>query len=122
MHDPLPDGVVPCDTNILRYTMRYVPQTGASIEIPSKTITHSINIPAPGSAGDTLCTDIPIQIFDNSQKNFINPFFFLSGEIEYQYSIKVSLTMEEVCTRIQEDVEFWIPVRYFDIATDTCTP
>ena len=121
-YDPLPDGVDPCDVNILRYTLRYFPQTGDTAEVPSTKITQSINIPGPGSPGDTQCTDIPIQIFSNNQKSFINPLFFLSGEAEFPYSIKVSLHMEEVCTRIQEDVDFWIPVRYFDLATDTCTP
>ena len=121
-YDPLPDGVDPCDANILYYDAIYYPQTGDTVQIPENRIHHSFNIPAPGSPGDTLCTDIPIQIFSNNQKNFINPFFFASGEPEFPYSIKVTLTMEEVCTSEQEDVDFWIPVRYFDQATDTCSP
>ena len=121
-YDPLPTGVDPCDVNILRYTLRYYPQTADSVEVPSKKINQSINIPAPGSAGGVLDTDIPIEIFNNNQKNFINPYYFASAEPEFRYDIKVSLTMEEVCTRIQEQVDFWIPVRYFDLATDSCTP
>ena len=119
-YDPLPDGVAPCDVNILRYNLRYYPQTGDSVQVPTKQINQSISIPAPGSAGDTLCTDISVELFDNNQKNFINPFFFASPDPEFQYDIKVSLTMEEVCTRIREDVDFWISVRYFDLATDNC--
>jgi hypothetical protein len=66
--------------------------------------------------------EIPIEIFTNNDKqNDINPVYFASGEAEFPYNIKVTLTMEEVCTRIQEKVQFWIPVRYFDIATDTCS-
>lgn len=119
-YDPLPNGVTPCDANILRYSLNYYPQTGDSVQVSSKRITQSINIPGPGSAGDTLCTDISIELFDNNQKNFINPFYFASPEPEFQYDVKVSLTMEEVCTRIQEDVDFWISSRYFDQATDSC--
>lgn len=121
-YDPLPTSVDPCGVNILRYKLEYYPQTGAAVPVPSKTIQHSINIPAPASPGSIVEQEIPIEIFTNNDKQLvINPAYFTSGEPEFPYNIKVTLTMEEVCTRIQEDVQFWIPVRYFDIATDTCS-
>ena len=119
-YDPLPNGVAPCDVNISRYTLRYFPQTGASAPIPTKTINQSISIPAPGGAGSSLATDIVLRLFDLNTKSALNPIYFGSGETEFQYDVQISLHMEEVCTNIEEDVRFWVSVRYFDAATDTC--
>jgi hypothetical protein len=121
-YDPLPGDLDPCNVNILRYKLEYFPQTGAAVPVRPRTINHSISIPAPASPGSVVEKEIPIEIFTNNDKqNDINPVYFASGEAEFPYNIKVTLTMEEVCTRIQEKVQFWIPVRYFDIATDTCS-
>ncbi len=120
-YDSLPDNVEPCDVNILRYTLEYFPQTGAAVSVRQRTIQHSINIPAPAGSGSIVEKEIPIEIFTNNDKQqIINPAYFSSGEAEFPYNIKVTMTMEEVCTRIQEKVQFWIPVRYFDQATDAC--
>lgn len=118
--DPLPVGVDPCNVNISRYTLRYYPHTSASAPIPSNTIHQSINIPPPAGAGGTLSTEIVLRLFDLDQKATLNPLLFASGETEFQYDVKISLKMREVCTNIDEEVEFWVPVRYFDAATDTC--
>jgi hypothetical protein len=119
-YDSLPTDLNPCDVNILRYSVVFWPQTGDSPEIPSKIIYHQMNIPAPGGAGNSVVVDIPIRLFDINDKAYLLPLYFASPAAEFQYSAKVRLTMEEVCTRIQEHVEFWIPVRYFDEATDSC--
>ena len=37
------------------------------------------------------------------------------------YTAKIKLLMEEVSTGIAETVEFKITIRYFNVATDTCT-
>ncbi len=118
-YDPLPEGVDPCNVNILRYNLRYFPQRGDTPSFPSKVINQSINIPAPGGAGSTVAQDISIRVFSIADKSALLSLFAASPAPEFQYDVKVTLTMEEVCTRIQEDVDFWIPVRYFDVA-DPC--
>ena len=119
-YDPLPTNVDPCDVNILRYSIVFYPQTGDSPEIPSKIIDQQMNIPAPGGAGSVSVANITLRLFDINDKAYLFPLYAASPAPEFQYSAKVRLTMEEVCTRIQEHVEFWIPVRYFDDDTDGC--
>ena len=126
-YDPLPEGVIPCDVNILRYTLEYFPQSPAP-PIPSKRVHQQINIPAPGGAGGTLTTTVAIRILEQNTKAYLNAFYFDSLDPpgcpvipEFQYDVKVSMTMEEVCTEIKEQVQFWVALRYFDAkTTDTC--
>ena len=133
-YDPLPTGVVPCNVNILRYTLRYFPQSAAP-PVPSKKVHQQINIPAPSSAGSSVIQEVAIRLFDNIDKAYLNSFLFTPGNLgtpgagcqivpEFQYDVKVSMTMEEVCTEIQEQVEFWVAVRYFDAVeqTEACSP
>jgi len=116
-YSPLPEGVDPSAVNILRYTVSYIPQTAFTPDFPAKRINHQFTIPAPGLLGSVV-VEVPIRIFDVSDKNFIN---FTYGTGEFKWSVKVSLKMEEVATGIGETVEFKFPLRYFNALTDTCT-
>lgn len=119
-YDTLPTDVDPCDVNILRYSIVFYPQTGASPEIPSKIIHHQMSIATPRGAGNSAVTGIPLRLFDILDKQYLFPLYLASGGIPFQYSAKVRLTMEEVCSHIQEHVEFWIPVRYFNEDNESC--
>ena len=128
-YDPLPTGVDPCNVNILRYNLEYYPQSPAP-PLAKKIVHQQINIPAPASAGSTVIQEVAIRIFDNLDKSYLNSFLFTPGDLgdpgagcqiftEFQYDVKVELTMEEVCTEIQEDVQFWVAVRYFDVLDES---
>ena len=117
--DPLPDGVNPSAVNILWYLVEYIPRTPETPDLAAKRINQQINIPAPGLLG-SVEQEVPIRLFDISDKNYLNPIFAASPASEFKYTAKIKLRMEEVSTGIAETVEFKLTIRYFNVATDTC--
>jgi hypothetical protein len=111
-YDPLPTGVDPSAVNILWYMVRYIPQTPMTPDLAAKRINQQMTIPPD------VTTDVPIRLFDVSDKTFINGTY---GYGEFKWTVKVSMRMEEVSTGIAETVEFKFSVRYFNVATDDCT-
>ena len=111
-YDPLPEGVEPSNVNILRYTVEYIPQTPSTPDLSAKRINQQTTI-LPDSV-----TEVPIRLFDVSDKRHINRKY---GTGEFKWTVRVSLRIEEVSTGIAETVTFKFSVRYFNVATDTCT-
>jgi hypothetical protein len=119
-YDPLPEGVEPSAVNILWYLVEYIPRSPDTPDLAGKRINQQMNIPPPPANG-SVAADVPIRIFDISDKNYLNPIFAASPASEFKYTAKIKLRMEEVSTGIAETVEFKITIRYFNVATDTCT-
>lgn len=108
--------------NLLRYTVAFVPFEN-SPAVPSKSRNLSMYI-APGGS-----TDIPIRIIDQEDKiDLLHPLnqpdydaFVAAGlGVQYEYTVVVTLTLNELSTGITKTVQVDVPVYYYDIDTDDC--
>ena len=114
-----------CDASsikLVRYIVEYIPHED-SPAVPDKQIYHHMEI-APGTTAD-----IPIRIVDQEDKcapphplnyNDYLAWEVATGGVSYEYTVRVSMKMEEISSGDQEWIEVEFPLYYFDVAEE-CT-
>jgi hypothetical protein len=120
--DNLSPDVIPSDVKIMSYTVEFTAREDDSPDVPSKAFNHELLI-EPNTA-----VEIPIRVVDIEDKewNSDHPLnyedYWNNQAIQYEYTIKVRLKIEEVLTGRDETVEVEFPLYYFDIADDCTLP
>lgn len=121
-NENLDPSLTPCDLILVAYTVEFIPFEN-SPAVPTKTRYHHIVIPGPGE------TTGPIRIIDQEDKwdtphplssdNYLA--FLIAGlGVQYEYTVVVTLSLNELCTGITKTARFQLPVYYFDIVDPPC--
>ena len=109
--------LTPSDLVLLAYTVEFIPFEN-SPAVPSKTRYHHLVIPGPGEATG------PIRIIDQEDKwEAAHPLsrvnydaFVVAGlGIQYEYTVVVTLSLNELSTGITEYARVQFPLYYYDI-------
>ena len=106
-----------CDLILLAYTVEFIPLEN-SPAVPTKTRLHHMVIPANGTATG------PIRIIDQEDKwddphplssfNYLN-FLGAGMGAQYEYTVVVTLSLNELSTGITEYARVQFPLYYYDI-------
>ena len=104
----------------MSYTVEFTAREDDSPDVPSKSLRHQILIDPDSEV------EIPVRIIDLEDKEWFSTHplnhadYFNNAAIQYEYTIKVRIKMEEVLSGREETVEVEFPLYYFDIADDEC--